>query len=227
MLKRTAGYKFIADIFLPNRCALCGRVISWEGLTCPACGEKMPLLKNKTIEVSGTDGGTAAFSYEGKITDLIYRMKDSGESDNFAELCAGIICERLALTGLDLRTDIVTAVPMSVRKRVRRGYNQAKLLAEFVADILGKKTDYTLLERNDDSTEQHHLSQKEREIHARKVYRAASGHNDISGKNILIVDDVITTGATVRTCAEKLREIGAAEVYCCGAAASVLKDRNK
>lgn len=91
-------------------------------------------------------------------------------------------------------------------------------MARFVADALGKPTDFTLLCRKKDNTEQHKLERDDRRSHAEQVYSEVEKHSDISGKTILICDDVITTGSTIRACAAHLRHMGAKKVYACGAA---------
>ena len=103
-----------------------------------------------------------------------------------------------------------------------RGRDQAELLARFTADKLGKPTDFHLLKRKKDSTEQHKLERDERQLHAEEVYTALSKHRDISGKTVLICDDVITTGSTIRACATQLKSMGAKKVYACSAAVSAV-----
>ena len=220
MLVTKKGYKYIADIVMPNTCAFCGKVIEWDRLLCSVCEDDMPEKFDGSVLIENTDGAFGCFYYENKIIDLIYRLKHGGAVYNFAELCADMISEKLINKGIADDIDLVTSVPMNLRKKIVRGHDQAEVLAKFVADKLGKPVERKLLYRSSDSTEQHKLERDERREHADKVYSLSAGHKDIKGKTILICDDVITTGSTVRACAAKLREAGADKIYACSAAVS-------
>ena len=218
MLVRDKRYKYLSDIILPNSCAFCSKVIRWDKLLCEDCKADLPKMFSTDISVKNCAGSYSVFVYENDIVDLIYRLKHGGSVYNFAELCALMIGEKLTGSGLTDKIDIVTAVPMNIRKRILRGHDQAELLARFVADVLHKPSDMTMLRRSYDKTEQHKLSGSERADHAQDVYYANEKHTDITGKCILLCDDVITTGSTMSVCAGILKAMGASEVYCCSAA---------
>lgn len=226
MFASRAVYKYLADIVFPNTCAFCGKVIKWDGLLCEKCKEDMPETFDGLIRIENTDGAVGVFYYEGDIIRLIYKLKHGDAVFNFAELCAGMISDKLRDKGIADNIDIVTAVPMHFSKKMVRGRDQAELLARFTADKLGKPTDFHLLGRKKDKTEQHKLERDERMSHAEEVYTALPKHRDISGKTILICDDVITTGSTIRACAAKLKSMDAKKIYACSAAVSaVYKNR--
>ena len=226
MLAAKAGYKYLTDIIMPNTCALCEKVIKWDALLCEKCRGDIPETFDGFIRIENTDGAVGVFYYEDDIIGLIYKLKHGGAVFNFAELGACLIAEKLANRGIAENIDIVTSVPMHFSKKIVRGRDQAELIARFTADKLGKPSDLHLLCRKKDSTEQHKLEREERQGHADKVYLAAKNHRDIKGKTILICDDVITTGSTIRACAAQLRSMGAEKVYACSIAVSaVYKDR--
>ena len=203
---------------MPNSCPFCGKVIVWNKLVCDECEADLPDSFNGNIAIENTEGAVGVFYYDGKVIDLIYKMKHGSAVHNFPELCAGMIAERLDRFGFC--ADIVTAVPMYFSKKLIRGGNQAELLAKFVSAAVDKPVDLTLLKRNKDSTEQHKLEKDERESHAEEVYSAGEKHSDIKGKAVLICDDVITTGSTIRACAYHLKKMGAQKVYACSVAVS-------
>ncbi len=223
MLKRKKAYKFIIDIFLPNRCAFCQRVIRWDKLICNKCVDDMPLLGDEPVKVAD-EKAYSVFRYEGRVKKLINELKHTGEVDNFAEYCAELLCSGLRQDKADSEIDLVTAVPMHTAKKLKRGYDQAERLALYVADILGCKTDFKLLERSSDRVEQHKLTKTERQEHAEMIYTSRENSGDIKGRTVLICDDIITTGATMRVCAECLLNMGAKKVICCSAAATLLGD---
>ncbi|SEK23291.1 ComF family protein [Ruminococcus albus] len=226
MLAAKPVYKYLADIVFPNTCAFCGKVIRWDGLLCEKCAGDMPETFDGLIRIENTDGAVGVFYYENDIIGLIYKLKHGDAVFNFAEISAGMIADRLKVRKIADSIDIVTAVPMHFSKKIVRGRDQAELLARFVADKLGKPFNFHLLGRKKDSTEQHKLERDERQSHAEEVYTTLSKHSDISGKTILICDDVITTGSTIRACASQLKSMGAKKVYACSAAVSaVYKER--
>ena len=218
MLVRDKRYKFLADIIMPNSCAFCGKVIRWDALLCQDCENDLPETFCASVAIGNCSGMWSVFVYENEIIDLIYKLKHGGSVYNFAELCAVKLGEKLAENGVADKIDAVIPVPMNIRKRIRRGHDQAVVLAKFIADELGKPVDLTCLRRGSDSTEQHTLSAEERDTHAKEVYFANEGHTDIKGKTILLCDDVITTGSTMSACAAILKDMGAKEIYCVSAA---------
>ena len=217
MISKRQAYRYAVDIFLPNRCGICDKVIRWDKLICEDCEKNAELIENCC---RGTELGKmyGVFEYKDDIRKLIMRLKHMGDVDNFAEFCAVKLAETLEAEGLAQSIDIVTAVPMHRSKRLRRGRDQARVIAKFVSGELGKQTDFSLLERTADTTEQHKLDKHERKEHAEKIYRAAGKAHDLTGKRVLICDDVITTGSTMRACSEQLKKLGAQEVICCSAA---------
>lgn len=111
--------------------------------------------------------------------------------------------------------DIVTPVPLHWFKRLRRGYNQSSLLARVVADNTGI-TVRNVLKRKRYTKSQTQLTDT---IRRENVFGAFTiEENEVKNKRILLVDDVLTTGATMNECARILKQAGAAAVYSCVAA---------
>ena len=108
----------------------------------------------------------------------------------------------------DVSFDLVTPVPLDWRKRWSRGFNQAEVFAAHVARRRGWKLK-RLLRRKFGKLHQAALSNQERRANVERVFRAAGS---INGLRILLVDDVMTTGATARACALALKRAGAAHV---------------
>lgn len=97
---------------------------------------------------------------------------------------------------------------MHRKKQRARGYNQANLIAKEIAENLGLHYDGGLLEKTSSTAAQHTLSAAERKSNLEGVYRVPFPEQ-VRGKRILVVDDVITTGATMSECARALRAAGA------------------
>ena len=207
---------------MPNSCPICEKSIKWDKLICEDCLNQFVMADNENREGLVCDHFFSAFSYEGVCVKAIYALKEDYVY-NFAEYTSYIIADELVKSGVADKTDIVTAVPMSRKKRFVRGYDQAEVMANFVCKILGKPKDYKLLKRLDDKILQRSLTAEERKKHADSIYVINDRHKDISGKRVIICDDVITTGSTMNRCTALLKEMGAKEVCCVSLASTILQ----
>lgn len=212
---------FWLDMLFPNRCPCCKKVISWDVQVCEQCRSTLPYLDETPWQLRYPDGvggdkilfdyAVSAFSYESPAVEGIYCLK-GGRGTNFARFSVGIICDKLENDGIT--ADIITCVPMAKKKKKYRGYNQAEVIAGYLSRSTGIECDFKLLKRKPVSLEQHTLNASERHRLADEIYYINSEHCDISGKSIIICDDVFTTGATMNKCAGLLKSIGAKAVYC-------------
>lgn len=225
---RLLNFKFWIDFILPNRCPVCGKVILWNELVCDKCEKVLPFLDDKSClqykdKMNGVDKLCAVFEYSGKAVTAVYNLKKR-KGMNFAEYSAKYICRYLTEKGETDIIDAVTFVPMAKAKRKSRGYNQAEKLAVFVAKELEKPLIKDALVHLPEVREQHTLNSEQRQENARSVYRTDPNHADIKGKNILLCDDVVTTGATMNNCGLLLKSMGAKSVYGAAACSTFLKE---
>lgn len=196
---------WILDFFWPSRCIFCGKIIPPQKLYCPGCIKQLspvtslPPLFYLDIVLSFT-----RYSYTS--SSAIYRLKFRNQpklAATLAQMMAERFCSQLSKLSIDLICD----VPMSPQKQRQRGYNQAQLLAQQVA----KQTNIPyapLLEKIKTTPEQHTLGAEQRKHNLKDAYRVVSPQQ-VLGKRILIIDDVITTGSTMNECAHTLRDAGA------------------
>lgn len=141
--------------------------------------------------------------YRGGLEKLLHAFK-FGRHDFLDEALAALLCEAMR----DRRFDAVVPVPMSPRKRRRRGYNQAELLARALGGYTGLPCDLLLGQPMERAT-QSQLARAERAANVRQAFTASA---KAKGKSLLIVDDVCTTGETLRACARALKRAGAERV---------------
>ncbi len=222
MRSRFLNSKFWLDLFFPNRCPCCDKVIIWDKLICEKCSDSIPYLSDEQWQIRYPtsimgdeiyfDYAVSAFAYQSPAKEGIFSLK-RGNGTNFAEFSAGIICEKIESDEKN-EIDLITAVPMSRSKKSARGYNQAEILAEYIGKNINVNLNFDLLCRQNISLEQHSLDAKGRHSLANQIYYSSEKDFNISGLTVLLCDDVFTTGATLNKCAKLLKNMGAEKVYC-------------
>jgi ComF family protein len=159
---------------------------------------------NDPLPVDWTD---AWGEYRGALEPVLRALKFQ-RHDFLGDALSGLLEETLRTRG-DLAFDAIVAVPMPRARERRRGYNQAELLARALARRLGIRCDMTLLARRAGRAAQSTLPRSERAGNVRGAFAASTL---VKGTSILLVDDICTTGETIRACAAALREAGASRV---------------
>lgn len=192
----------------PDRCVLCGGVAAYGEICCPLCRRDTPLLR-QPVRLDGLTVA-AVWWYRGLVPDAVGRFKFHGDrqaGEKIARLMAGAWRELCPEFG----EDCVTFVPIPPERERQRGYNQARLLAQWVGGEL--ELPVVPLLRREGVLMQHQLSAGFRRKGIRKAFRTLPGaEREAAGRRILLVDDVVTTGGTVRACARQLLDAGAEEV---------------
>ena len=198
MLNKTKDW--LLDVLLPKFCVGCGK----EGLyICKGCEVFLSEIEN-TIP-----GLTNVWEYEGLMEKLIYKIKFDGCYHIIDELVEKAF-QKIALSIPD--DIIITYVPMWKKKERRRGFNQAELIARKLGQLLGF-AEQSLLEKVRDNRSQVGLGPRERLENVKDVFQTNFQFSIFNFKNVLLVDDVYTTGATMKECAKVLRKAGVKNVY--------------
>lgn len=200
----------IIDSIFPKRCMLCGKVSQALEKCCEKCSGNI-----KRIDIN--KDALAPFLYDAKGSTYIVELKQTGDEE-IAKYFANEITITIKKAYPEATFDIVTTVPMSDKKYKELGFNHSEMLSELVAVILGVPHMPRLLGRLDESLPQHELSAVERIINAEKSYYVRQ-NQDLSGKKLLIIDDVITTGATLEMCCKLLVSMGTTEIVAAAAMA--------
>ena len=208
----------ILDILFPPRCAFCRTLLRTKSAlwVCPSCLETLPRLTKgeQRRDVKHTELVLAPLRYEGAVRDSLLRYKFGGLTAYaavYAEFLAKCIDEN------EISCDSITWVPLSRRRLRQRGYDQARLIAEELAKRLGLPCECLLVKKRHTRPQSGIGSREKREANASGAY-AAINPQCARGKRVLLVDDIVTTGATLSACAGVLAEAGCAAVY--GAAAA-------
>jgi len=203
----------LLDLLFPPKCVFCGKVLSKgdEGL-CTKCTESLPFTDN----FGKQDGGHHDFCisplhYSGAVRKSILRFKFKGASA-YAETYGKLLAECINECP-DLKYDFISWVPLSSKRERSRGYDQAMLLALATALELHDVAVETLKKPHDVQAQSELVGKEQRSFNISGAYEAADPEL-ISGKCILLIDDVVTTGATLDECAKVLRTAGAHKVIC-------------
>ncbi len=221
---------FVADLLHPNRCPVCKEFLPYDQTLCEKCLSGLVLIGDSICPRCGKkdcicericyDACLTFIEYEGTGKRGILAMKKP-EGASFARHFAAVAAGRLDALGFISDTDIVTAVPTDKQKLRETGYNHAKVFAKYICSETGLNFNGRLLVKNRKALSQHSLNAADRAANAEKAY--SFGKGDVSGKTVLLCDDVITTAATLNSCTKALKEHGAKRVICCTIAGTTLK----
>lgn len=158
--------------------------------------------------------------YENRVREGILSLK-RGNNKNFGEYSGKMLVNIISEDFSEYHFDSVVPVPMSEQSRRKRGYNQAEIIASEISEKLGIPIADNLLVKQDTVSSQHYLNRTDRmkNISAIKLKHRLN----LAGRNIILCDDVITTGSTVNRCAQLLKASGAGTILLAAAAESKLK----
>ena len=214
----------LLNLLFPPKCPFCRRILDSPGV-CDTCRKELPWTEEHEAVREGTDSlrCAAPLWYEGKVREAILRLKFYGAAATAETL--GARMAQCAAEHLSGEFDLVTWVPVSRKRRWKRGYDQAELLARAVCRAWGVKP-VALLRKTMNNPAQSGLKEDAaRRANVLGVYEMRPGA-EVSGRRVLLIDDVCTTGATLTECSKVLREAGADAVVCvCVAHARRERDR--
>ncbi len=202
-------------LFFPPTCAVCGRVLPEEGeLLCTTCRWEMPLtgfarqadnpVARKFYGHLPLDAASSYyyFVHGSGFRDLIHRFKYQGGWAIAQKLGAWYGAE-LKESGLYGGIDLVVPIPLHWLRRLQRGYNQSEYLARGIASALGVPVESHSVVRRVYNVSQTHRTKDERWENVHGIF-AVRHPERLVGRRLLLVDDVLTTGATLISCGETI-----------------------
>jgi ComF family protein len=242
MLRGMSFLHSLADLLYPPACLLCRqRIVDASQPWCEACHAAMPLIGRPICprcgiglpgaydaqhlcaacrdSAPGFDLARSAWWYRGPVQDAVQQFKYHRRwrvGQHLAEAMAQTARNTLPLAAIDA----VLPVPLFWLKRRARGFNPAQLLAQTVAQSLGKPLHLRGLRRTRWTTSQTRLHGRNRIRNVRDAFTADAP--SVGGRTILLVDDVLTSGATAAACAQALKSAGARGVFVLTAARTPL-----
>jgi ComF family protein len=226
------GWRGLIDFIVPPKCLVCREAIVDPASLCLPCWSKLKQIDAPVCNVLGTpfaydqgagavsaaaladppdwDRARAAVAYDEASRGLVHALKYRDTME------AGLLMARMmGRAGHELlqQADIMVPVPLHRWRLWSRRFNQAAFLAQQLARQFSKPLRTNVLLRTKASRSQVGLKQDERRKNVSRIFAVApDGVSHIAGRKVLLVDDVLTTGATAASCAAALKKAGAAQV---------------
>ena len=202
---------WLLDLLYPPRCAFCRRLLTGqERGVCRFCRPKLPFVPAdaQVQHFKNVDQCLSPLYYYGSVRDSLHRYKFEGltvYADIYSEFIVKCIDEN------QISCDSITWVPLSRRRLHKRGYDQAALLAKETGKRLGLRPAPLLLKRRDTPPQSQSGNADKRRANIAGAYCCPHPER-VAGKQILLVDDIVTTGATLSEAAGVLKRAGAKAV---------------
>lgn len=231
--------KAVIDFFFPSNiyCIACGNLIDNTRVysLCDKCMREIKWITDNTCEKCGKSLGSegpdrrlcfecesvrhefnkgfSCVTYEGPVKEILSGFKYKGRT-YYAQKMTDVMLDRAVGFIDSIDVDMILPVPMHKDKEKGRGFNQAQLLSKDLGKRLELYTRNDILVKERKTLSMSSLSSGERRINLHNAFKISyNKENDIVDKNLLLVDDVYTTGSTADACAEVLKAHGANEVY--------------
>ena len=227
---------YITDLIFPPRCAVCGEVTLIGTEICGSCFDELktqfngielcsrcgkPLNSCICPNIPCLAGCASVFEYCDKTQKLLQKLKTDVSSTAAVQL-ADMMAERFNSCDIgSIHFDCITYVPTNSTAISVKGFDHAQRLAEYLGIRLHLPVIAPPIEQISVYISQHSLNKTERIDNVNRGY--TSSESKTANGNILLVDDIITTGATLNRCAELLLLCGADSVYCITAATTFLR----
>lgn len=208
-------YHWIMRLLFPPKCILCGKLLKKEETDlCTQCRLDAPMFPNCKRKLQFLDSFTAVWYYKGYVRRSLLHFKFYGKR-HFAAAYGRLLAERVA-NGHPEGFDLLTWVPVSRLRKLRRGYDQVELIAIAVGKELGMVPVPALKKVRHNRAQSSLADAAARRANVLGAYRCVQ---NVTGKRVLLLDDILTTGATAREAARTLKSMGAKEVHCAAVAA--------
>lgn len=214
----------IRDFFFPRICVCCGKLLSSqeEGL-CVSCMASLPLtgLRNTPENemerlfwgIYPIEKATSLYYYArgGSVSKILHGMKYYGRK-RLCKQMGRVIATELLDTGFFDGIDYILPVPLHKSRLKIRGYNQSELLAMGISELTSIPVITDALERTHNNATQTHKSASGRWENAEGLFKITEKTFSLHGRHLLLVDDVLTTGATISSCIDALKAVDSVKI---------------
>lgn len=223
--------KNIIDVILPPRCLMCGKILSGENGLCETCFQKIKFISGGICQkcghpqISGKDVASCPLCmnnhknpfrmqryrvyYDENSRPLLLNFKFHDKTEN-----AKVLAQWLYVAGHDIwqqGADVLIPVPLHRARLRHRKYNQSALLCKELSKLVNLPVDYSSLIRCKNTKPQVEFSGRNRKRNVKNAF-AVKDKQSLQGKRVVVIDDIMTTGSTLKECAEELLKAGAKSV---------------
>ena len=220
MQQRISFWHRVLNLIAPQACVVCGsRLAIDEEVVCVSCNLHLPrtgyaanALDNEMVRRFWgripVERAAALFYYEAgsEVSNIIYDLKYHNHPE-IGSIMGRMAAEEFANEGFFEGIDLMIPIPLEKKRQRRRGYNQSMEIARGVSDVTGIPIMADAVKRTAFDESQTHKSLAQRMESVENAFRAREGI-DLDGKHILIIDDIVTSGATVCACVKALTNCG-------------------
>ena len=213
----------ILEILYPARCPVCHGILKGKDGICPECRKRLHYIKEPKCKKCGKqieknemeycrdcqrfahafDKGAAVFVYDDIMRRSISMFKYHNRRE-YAKVYAKEMYQHCRHFLKMASPDVILPVPVHKQKKRQRGFNQAELVAKELGKLMNVPVDNTYLIRKEKTTPQKELTRQQRKGNLKKAFEVSTAGKYY--KRVLLIDDIYTTGATIDTISEILRE---------------------
>ena len=200
---------WLLDLLYPPKCVICGGLLEKRGPVCARCLEHLPEYDGAAPHVRFTEAGAVSVYYEGDLRTSFLRFKFGGAAQyaaTYGAWMAHTIEDKLAG-----HYDLLTWAPVSRARKRSRGYDQSELLCREIGKRLRMEPVRTLRKIKPPPAQSALPDPAQRRATVSGAYAPESPER-FAGKRILLIDDIVTTGATLSECSRTLLLAGASDV---------------
>lgn len=221
-------WKWILGILYPKTCCFCEKVSETD--ICTECRKKIEYVKEPRCKKCGKpiryeeeefchdcrsrrhffEQGKSIWIHKKPVSSSIYRFKYQNRRI-YGEFYAKEMYRIYGNLIRDWEIDVIVPVPLHKKRKRTRGYNQAEIIAKHLGNLTGIETDTKSVVRRKYTRPQKELNDRERQKNLKEAFEVTS--NWRKAKNVLIIDDIYTTGSTIDAIAKTLKEAGTQKVW--------------
>jgi ComF family protein len=214
-------WRRLLDLISPRLCVVCGHRLSvTEEAICSKCNFHLPrtgfhlnAYENEMARLFWAqvpiERATAFFYYEphAQTANIIYELKYKNRPD-IGIIIGRMLAKEIQHSGFFEGIDGIVPVPLARKRQRQRGYNQSEMIAEGIREATGIPIYNKVVSRSAFLESQTHLGRWDRNDNVEGIFQLIGDGSNIRGKHLLMVDDVVTTGATVVACGQELLKAG-------------------
>lgn len=225
-------FNFVFKILFPSniKCVICSREVFENGFLCAKCKENLPRISTYCLrcgtQIDDCDASSyceickkesavfslarSPFVYENQIVSLVRKFKYDGKK-HLADFMAEEMVKCYEKSNFP--ADLILFVPLFEKREKKRGFNQAELLANGISKLVNIPISKGNLKRTKDTKTQTKLKYGQRKENVQDAF-VVSNHSEFEGKRVLIIDDIYTTGATMKSLCLELKKSNVKSIMC-------------